>query len=537
MKQSILRNWKTIIAYTFLFLWGLLIYHPSLKLNFLLIDDGQIIKNSREIIDNFKTLNVHSILDVIIEPAEGRVRPAYWIIQTLITQLSFSSPLLMHALRLAILYLTCFMIDKVLKRFNIDLSWRFLVILLYITNFQNFENYYRLGPTESFLGLFFLIFVYQAFSTKISTINFFMTLLILLAGAFTKESFFLVAVPMFILLFFIKNRNIKYLKYNFIKFSIPLAIFGVFVLLLKNSYGQTTGYSLNYKFAIGDMLSRLNQYLIQINFTQFPFLIMAGIFIAYWLYKQGLNIFRIKSPKDLFILMLCGQIIIQLLILLPWVFVLGRYLLLVNICLTFIYGFALHDLWLIIENYLKKQHKYFSLNINNLRILFFLILIPTFLTRNIFPLANYQLWQKTDNSFTQSILESLNDKIPQNETIYNNYVKGDDNIEIYLETGWHLEEFFGRSDVNLSYLDDTNLCTEKERYIFDRTSVRYLTPDVFKQDIFTNIASGAATYSPLNYGEVKKSFIQGGRSVNWDQNYKFDWALYKQAKQTCIEVN
>jgi len=168
-------------------------------------------------------------------------------------------------------------------------------------------------------------------------------------------------------------------------------------------------------------------------------------------------------------------------------------------------------------------------------IVVFAFLLPFFI-RNIFPIANFQLWQKVDSHISFTSVAALNKIVPPGETVYVNYKKGDSNLEIYLETGWHLEEFYNRKDIKFMYLTPTNLCSERDRYIFDRTSDRFLVAkefsDKFKYEL---VSSDAIYYQPLNYEAIKKSFLYRQKLNDWNQNYLFDWAIYKQKHGTCIE--
>ena len=201
IKNNPLVFWLSIIFTLF----ALLIYYPSVRLNFLLIDDGQIVKNSRQIVRSVKTMNLDNIKPILFEANEGRVRPLYWISQTILTTLSFDNPSLMHVARVLILVLTLVLIIQTMVRLKIDSRWIFFGSFLFVFNFQNFENYYRLGPTEVYLGLYFASFIYFILKDRITTFDYILVALISLFANFTKETFFLTTIP-YVLFFYRRVR-------------------------------------------------------------------------------------------------------------------------------------------------------------------------------------------------------------------------------------------------------------------------------------------------------------------------------------------
>src|SRR3972149_2627476 len=119
VKNSILPdNIFTTLLWSLLILWGFVLYFPSLKLNFSLLDDGLMVKNARLIYVAIANFDWSNFLGVIFEPEQGRVRPAYWIVETILSWLGFYNPSLIHGLRLALLVLTSLLINKLLKALN-----------------------------------------------------------------------------------------------------------------------------------------------------------------------------------------------------------------------------------------------------------------------------------------------------------------------------------------------------------------------------------------------------------------------------------
>ena len=270
-----------------------------------------------------------------------------------------------------------------------------------------------------------------------------------------------------------------------------------------------------------------------IQFAQTPVFEISVIYSVYAFYlflKRGVK----KADKiDLILFTLWLVFIIQLLALSPWTFVLNRYLAFVNINLILIYAMIVNGIYILITNKfktIKKSGKYLLL------IIIFVALLAKMSVRNFFNISNYQLYSETGSEISYQSVNGLAQYIPRNATVYVNYKKGDSNIEIYEEAKWHLKLFYNRNDINFEYLDDSNLCTKNPRYIFDRSSDRYLNENVFKQNKnISLVKSGESIYKPINYGVVMRSFIDRYRYSGWDVSYSFDWSIYYQKGGSCLE--
>ncbi|MBP9759479.1 hypothetical protein KBD45_07345 [Candidatus Dojkabacteria bacterium] len=514
---------KKYIGFIIILLWSFLIFFPSFNLKFLLIDDGQIVMNSRKVITAIRNQKADDLLKIVLEPNEGRVRPAYWISQAIVFSAGQYNVTALHVFRYLFLILTLLYLYLIMKRFNVDGHWIFVTSLLFVTNFQNFENFYRLGPTEVYLGIFYLIILYYLIRKNTNIFDGILVFLATLLGVFTKESFFLIFLPLSFVLF-LKNLNLS-IKIKSLFLMAMLFVFGISVFAIRSSYGEVQGYALHYVLNFGDLVSRLGQYLTQINHYQYPLLLISFVYLIYWLFKNYDRLFSKLELSEVFYLILWAEAVVQLVILLPWVFVLGRYLILVNISLSIVYAITLNMIW----NEIKLKSKYNF----EIKILAVILLSAFFMVRNYFPVANYQLWQKTDSDLTNSLIKSLS-ALPNGSTVFVNYIKGDSNIEIFLETKWHLEEFYNRSDIKFVYIDESNLCTKDKRYVLDRTSDRFIKKDKLNYKVLSKISDGSYIYSPLNYGAVLKSFVSRVKQDAWKNNYDFDWTIYEQSSKSCL---
>jgi hypothetical protein len=542
--QKVLSHKKNITPYLpvlILLMILFVFYFPSFNLNFSLLDDGLTLRNARLLLESISELNINKVINVLFEPENGRVRPAYWIVQSILVWLSGHNPSLMHIFRFLTLLASVLFANKILVQLKINKVIRMFVFLIYSLNFQNLENYYRLGPAEPFLVLFYVVLTYIFFfltKNKYKPKEPLIFLLFFMLGVFTKESFFLVAIPWIAGSVFLYISN-KEKKVNLTKITYILiitALLSSLMFSIKGNYPKLENYSSNYVITLEGILANIKIFWRQLTFYQPIFFEVSVIYSLYLIYKIVFTKkFNKVSNTELFISISILQILLQLAFLLPWKFALDRYLALVNINLIFIYGYVIMEFYKFINKKFISTSKLLNRYQGIIYFLLLMILAAQFFVRSCFADANYQLFQKVDSETSRGTVEMLSKKIPMNQTVYVNYIKGNDNIEIYKATGWHLEEIYDRGDIEFSYLDEENLCTKEERYIFDRKSARFLDLQVFDNESFVLVDGGVSIYKPINYGVVIRSFYYKQKLPGWEQLDPFDWSLYLQKENTCIE--
>lgn len=527
--------------YILLFLGTLLIYFPSFKLNFSLVDDGLTIKTARELASSLGSLDANAIGSIIFEPQHGRVRPAYWIMQSIFSWLSFYNSTIFHILRVAILFITSYFLDKILGKIGIGRLWRFLVLFIFLLNFQNLENYYRLGPTEPFLALYYILTVFIIFFVdrlRNKYVPFLLLFLLTLLGVFTKEGYFLGGISFIPMLVFLSiKKDYRSNIYTRIIFTTIVSILSaVLVFWIRSKYPPIEAYASQYKFSLGQILSSLTIFKDNIVFHQPILIYVALAYLGLFLYELYKSKFKAIRFADVLFLIFWFHALLNFLVLLPWPYALNRYLILVNVDLVIIYAITFNALSERLYKLLSRRITLLGVSPRLFELVVVFVFLPLFFVRNIFPIANFQLWQKVDSFISFSSIAALNKDIPAGETVYVNYKKGDSNLEIYLESRWHLEEFYRRNDIKFEYLSQTNLCSGKDRYIFDRTSDRFLSAEEFSSNLkYRLISRDSMYYQPINYEVVKKSFLYRQKLNDWNQNYLFDWAIYKQNQNTCAE--
>lgn len=538
MKKILAKYLWPYIIFIPIILWGLLIYVPSVFLPYTLIDDGHSALVATELAEGIENFDGRQIQQALFEPEVGRVRPGYWLMQSSVVGISAFNSHINHFWRLSLLVITCFLMVKLLRWLKVADFWQALAVFFFITNAQNFENYYRLGPVEPYLGVLFMGSVYLIVSTRLETWKHVGWVGILLALAcFTKETFFLTAGGLMLwagILY--KGRTEKSAIHwqKLIVISGTMLAVGTIVFLIKSSYPEIATYADNYKFSVESVKENAKNYLHQILQYQQPMLYVIVLGLLAFAYRY----LFLKLQASLSVVGLLGFLIVMaighLLLLLPWGFVLGRYLLLVNICLVLLFAWSAQQLETMILqlSFLPLSLKGYVTWLGYSLIL--LVTLVTFFTQNLFEIANFQLWQKHDAAFAQSMLNGLNTTIPQNSVVLANYIKGDANIEIFLEAGWHLRFFHDRKDIQFAYLDNESLCTQESRYILDRKSERFI-PRESIASVSAIVASDSAIYDPVNREVVIRSFIKGYKLTGWSNEYPFDWTIFKQEPHTCIQ--
>lgn len=520
-----------------LFLITLLLYLPSFSLHFSLLDDGLSVLNAKNFITAIADNDLDAVYSVFFEPVNGRVRPGYWLIQNIFVYLSFFNSYAFHILRYVLLLATIMVAGKLLKLLKVPSGFIFLGLFVFLFNIQNFENYYRLGPVEPYLVASIVATYYLLIQKKAGGIKIYFTLAILtLLTGLIKENYFLSGVTFIPFLVYSKLTGKKDLFNKSLVVILCSVISAVLVYLIKSGYPGGGVYASNYVLDSGKILRNLLSYVSMVRFYQSAIFDLSLLFFAYKLLTIFKNIrlgLRKLNLSDLFLIVLWFQVIVQLTALSPWTFVLNRYLGFVNICLILIYSISAAQIYELLTLKLKNSK---TLNIPVITAIAFTVIISQSMVRNLFAIANYQLYSKTDSEVSYGAVSDLAKYIPRGETVYVNYKKGDSNIEIFEETKWHLDLFYARGDINFAYLDSQNFCFETDRFIFDRRSDRRVSENQFKNgNGFQIITENKSIYSPINYGVVLKSFRDRYRYLSWSDNYEFDWRIVKQKGGTCVK--
>ena len=246
---------RRLVGILFLFLC-VLIYLPSFKLHFLLLDDGLTILNARMLVNGLVHLNWNTLADVFLEPLNGRVRPGYWLIESVFAYLSLYNSYLFHFFRFILLLATLVISYKFLEKLKIYYPIILFSLFIFLFNIQNFENYYRLGPVEPLIIFLSVVIYYLLF---FSSFNLKKSLILLvfstLLGGLTKENFFLIGLSLAPLLFVSVLQKNKVLVTKVTAVIASSVFIGAIVFLIKASYPTGGVYASNYIINIPSIIA------------------------------------------------------------------------------------------------------------------------------------------------------------------------------------------------------------------------------------------------------------------------------------------
>jgi len=251
----------------------------------------------------------------LLEPLNGRVRPGYWLIQSIFSWLSFYNSQILHFWRVVILASTVILSYSFMSKLKIRHSIILLSVWVFLFNIQNFENYYRLGPVEPLIifllvAIFYLIFVsHLRHKITILCLGIFMIL-----GGLIKENFFFTSLALLPALILAKVKKDKKVFNNLVWILLFGVISGVIILIIKLSYPTVGVYSSNYNVTLSTILNNIWSYVKLIQFNQTPLFeisVIHFVFFTVSLFKKGVK--KIDTG-DVVLISLWSNSIIQLLV-------------------------------------------------------------------------------------------------------------------------------------------------------------------------------------------------------------------------------
>ncbi len=454
IKDAIRKYWLAIFIVSLLyFLYAFFVLSPHSYKHFSLIDDGQSLENSYFFDECFNSGECTPLKKILIEKQTGRFRPGYWSIQHILYKVLGANPILHHQFRI---YFIGYLLLLLLIALTIQAGGSFLSVILaasiFITSFSFSENIIRLGPQEPyqvlFIGFFSLIYLSRSSAKRIKTYPLAFTsflVFVLLAAITVKEpSFIIVFAPLFISFLYSKNESDK-------KLSMKLAIFAVlFVVvgrLLARSQNEILGYAKNFQINIKRLFSNGLAYTLMISNTTSPFLKLVGLAFPAVLFSKKLRK-EIFNEQFLFWIL---AFFLSTAILLPWRFVLDRYILVPVFCFSIITGVLfskIADYLIVFVNRLKETAGY--------RVAATLVLVITFTNLffrgfpvNLARTINYKDWYSQFLEFEADQVMAIS--AFEDETVYINATDSLGNWEVLSEIPTHLKYIY-KKDVNTQRL-------------------------------------------------------------------------------------
>jgi len=438
-EKSYLLWWLLLIAITaFLFV-------PALNIKFWWIDDGRSISVAQKLISSIASLNFQDLSFVLFEQG-GRFRIIYWTYQTLAYVLGGTNPqihFIIHFLIILVTSIYIFEIVRNISKFNLA---AFFAGALYILTPVNTENLYRLGPVEPILALFVVASLYYLIRSRMR-----LAVLFLFLTIFAKETGFVVWLPI-LGAYFLKRIIYKVRDLNFEKYCFWGFIF--YSLVLINTIFRRSGYSTNYVLNPERMISNFGNY---IDIITKGFAPLLGLFILTAIFRFFYLVRLKKIKKDgpdfikeaiFFILPLLFLVVLS-----PWEFVLDRYLMPATAGLVIFLGIELAK----VSRFISTYH----LNIRRMAGLMLISYLIVVVGGNAIRIYRQGERVAFSTNLIQELFFYLSKSVPKDGVVLYNFLKGDSTWELVVETDIHLDLFYNRPDIEVSYLDLKNLSEEQ----------------------------------------------------------------------------
>jgi hypothetical protein len=445
---------KKYLFWFVLFLVFSFLFIPALGIKFSWIDDAKNILVSSQLVESFKNLNFQGLKLIFFE-GNGRFRVIYWLYQAFEYWLGGISPVAHFALHYLIILATSIFIFETVRTITKSKYVGLFSGLIYILSPINTENIFRLGPVEPLLAFFVTVSLFFLLRNKL-----FLSILFLFFASFSKETAFVVWLPIFLALLLkrilYKKRDKRFEKY---------CLWGVIFLIpiVATTLFRRTGYSTFYEFAFVDIAQRFLSYVDLILKGFAPF---VGIFTLSYLIRLVL-FFREKRAKrngfefieqGIFLAIFLVFVLVQS----PWKYVLERYLMPATASLVIFLGFELNELYkLIVKN-------------KNLKKTIILIFIIYFFLASILNMVRIFIWgQKVayETNSIHSMISYVAANSPENGKVAFNFITGESTIELIGGSRHLLELLYNRDDISTGYFN-VNSIDPNTSFIIGRSGIR-----------------------------------------------------------------
>ena len=457
----------------FLFFLGLLIGLPTLFMNWSLVDDGVIIMKAKQISELISNLNFTGFFEFFLERDIGRFRPIYYLTYWFIYLIGGANVFIFYLFHLLVFVVIVWLLYRIsVSLVNKDAG--FWAVFFFLVTALNVENWYRLGPQEPFVVLFFLLSLYffSKVFTKKST-SFWPRLasyVFVFCAYFTKETsvaFLLSLGTLFFLFLFlkIKNKTVSQ-KYdgsflaNYFLFNLLLALI---VFLISNSLRTQGAYTVNYTLAKEMLIPSLISYFKVIFNSFFPVSLLILIAcVPLYINKLLRRLVAKEVPfKELWSIFFLFWFSSFLFFQLPWKFVLARYLMPSLVGLVIFMAFIMSE----IENWLKDSLIRGALVSGVVFLLIF---------HNLPLIFNTIHGSIVGSNAAEGVLKYVAQVAPKDSTVYFNFAKSDATLELFVESELHFRHFLNRPDLKVAYLERESSLSSGTRIVSAFVSDNFL---------------------------------------------------------------
>jgi hypothetical protein len=520
MKIFINKWFGVIIVCVLYILYSFLILKPSLYSNFSLIDDGQTIQNT---ISFNKCFNAHVCSDlskVLIEKEFGRFRPGYWATNYVVFSVIGLNPILLHQVRI---YIIGLIIVVLLGLLVVKSGGNKLALIIssvfFFISYSFSENIIRLGPVEPFqiigIALMSYFYLYEN-KNKWIWVYFFYGYSILI-----KETSVVSLLPILITTYFSKSSKIERRK------AIGMLLLGISIFIISRFLSKppstAIAYSENFQISFRMIVNNFSQYLqIVLNSTS-PFL--KSLVFVYLILIIFLK--KTKTLIDKHIIYWVVASLVYAGILVPWKYVLERYILISLFSISIVVGIVITQIQNIINEYiLLYKIKYIHrLGIN---LIFIFILINMIFAK--FPIdyaktTNYRNWYSDFLRFESDQVAAIVNT--RSNVVFVDATDSIDNWEVLFELPIHIRTIYN-SDLLISRIDKI----PESGYIFVRKQIETsVSENDLRNSGFKVISSGNYIVNQIDPVKFRDQFkYRPLTALKYpDLNpepYKYSWFIY-----------
>lgn len=491
---------------------------PNKYQNFSLIDDGQTIINNSYFNQCFEGKGCNNLYNIIIEKEFGRFRPGYWVINYLKYELIGLNPILLHSVRVYLIGLiVTLLIGIILFKSKGSIIAVLISMIFFFTSFSFTENIVRLGPVEPYQVVFLALASYfYLFGNKQKWI---FIIIFYLLSTLIKETSVVVLLPIILTSLYYKDKDWK--KSGYILF------FGVMFFIFSRYFARpidsSVAYIENFKLDSGLIFKNVSQYFHLILNSTSPFIkILTFVYLSLILLQ--------RNVKKLFNKNLVYWILMFILftgILVPWKYVLERYILVSLFSLSIVFGIMITQIQkTIYEIYLKHSlSKFFQLIFNLVFILFLINMLFMKFPLDYAKSVNYRNWYSQFLRFENDQVTAIVNT--RAEKVYIDAIDSIDNWEVLYEIPIHTKQIFN-SEIQTVRVDSVPV----NGFVFVRTPFllgfkeEELVKNGFK--LVEQSSYSVKQIDPLKFRE-NFSYRPLTTLINppiLDQEFKYDWKIF-----------
>jgi len=449
-------------------IYASLILSPSIYKSYSLIDDGQTYINSEYFKDCITLKGCSNFFNkVVLEKEFNRFRPTYWIIQSAGELITNHNPQLLHGIRVfGVGTLIVLLQLIILIKLDIHPTLLPLSVALTTINLSFTENIVRLGPIEPYqvilLGLYSLVLL-SKLKQKQKILLFVLGVLLVSL----KETSLVLIISSFVILFLFGNRKEK--RYSLLLAISLLALYGLGKHLASNNNTYTESYVLKPEIIIRN--AKLYFSMLMNYFGSFATLSLLMIPL---LFLKGIRKMIFNKPNAFWLI----TSILLIGILLPWEYVLDRYILPVVFCTSILISIILN---ILIVKSIDAANKFIRFKYSPVVFYSLVTIVVLNLYFRTFPIniaksINYQRWYAQFLLFEKDQLEAIAG-LKEGTVVKVNAKDELGNWEVFYELPIHMGYIY-KKRIIFERLSETNY--KKGDIIFSRS---ILTPFVEESTI------------------------------------------------------